>query len=180
MTKVTVNWQPEILESDLLKIVPLIEADFDNLYKAASDPIIWEQHPANDRYKLEVFKPYFDGAIAGKSAFKIIDKSTNQMIGSTRYYDYNPEKSGIAIGFTFLAKEYWGGTYNKSVKKLMIDYAFQFVDIIYFHIGVTNIRSQKAIQKIGAIKRDEINFENNGQSLPHFEYLIKKQSWINE
>ncbi len=175
-----VNWQPEILESELLKIVPLIEADFDDLYKAASDPVIWEQHPAFDRYKLEVFKSYFDGAIAGKSAFKIIDKSTNQMIGSTRYYDYNPEKSGIAIGFTFLVKEYWGGIYNKSVKRLMIDYAFQFVDNIYFHIGVTNIRSQLATQKIGAKKIDEVNFESNGQSLPHFEYIIQKQSWTHE
>ena len=180
MAKIRINWQPEILESDILKIVPLTEADFDTLFKVASDPLIWEQHPANDRYKLEVFKPYFAGAISGKSAFKIIDKSTNHIIGSTRYYDYKPENSSIAIGFTFLAKEYWGGTYNKSAKKLLIDYAFQFVDNIYFHIGVTNFRSQIAIKKVGAVKTNDINFENNGQSLPHFEYLIQKQNWISE
>ena len=175
-----INWQPEILENTFLKIVPLIESDFDNLFKVASDPLIWEQHPANNRYQLDIFKPFFEGAILDKKAFKIIDKATNNSIGSTRYYDYKPENSSIAIGYTFLAKEYWGGIYNHAVKKLLIDYAFQFVDKIYFHIGATNIRSQKAITKIGAIKVIEISRDNNGQPLPHFEYLIQKQNWITE
>lgn len=170
-----INWQPEILENDILKIIPLVETDFANLFKVASDPLIWEQHPATDRYKLEEFKIYFDGAISGKSSFKIIDKLTNAIIGSTRFYEYKPENSSVAIGYTFLAKEYWGGVYNKSAKKLLIDYAFQFVDKIYFHIGATNFRSQMAITKIGAIKTNEIDFDNNGQPFPHFEYLIQKK-----
>ncbi|KAB2878593.1 GNAT family N-acetyltransferase [bacterium] len=133
---------PKILEDEILKIVPLIDRDFESLFEAASDPLIWEQHPTSDRYKREVFQLYFDEAISGKTAFLIIDKSTNKVIGSTRYYDYKPENSSIAIGYTFLARPYWGGLYNKSSKKLLIDYAFQFVDKIYFHIGANNIRSQ--------------------------------------
>ncbi|MDH4460175.1 MAG: GNAT family N-acetyltransferase [Flectobacillus sp.] len=172
------NWQPEILENDLLKIEPLLEADFDELFKVASDPLIWEQHPANNRYQLEVFKPFFDGAIAGKMALKMVDKASNTIFGSTRYYDYQPENSSIGIGFTFLARAYWGGKYNRPAKHLLIDYAFQFVDKVYFHIGATNVRSQLAIGKLGAVKTKEIDFETNGQLVPHVEYVIEKGNYL--
>ena len=177
MTEIVENWQPEILEDDILKIVPLFETDFDLLFEIASDPLIWEQHPTSNRYKKEIFKLYFDGAISGKTAFLIIDKSTNKIIGSTRYYDYKVENSSIAIGYTFLSRQYWGGLYNKSSKKLLINYAFQFVDKIYFHIGATNIRSQLATMKIGATKVGEVDFDYYGKKLLHFEYTISKKEW---
>lgn len=172
------NWQPGILEDYILKIVPLFETDFECLFEAASDPLIWEQHPTSSRYKKEVFKLYFDGAIAGKTAFSIIDKKTDNIIGSTRFYDYNPENSSIAIGYTFLAKQYWGGLYNKSSKRLLIDYALQFVDKIYFHVAATNIRSQLATMKIGAKKVGEVDFDHYGNKLLHFEYVITKKEWV--
>jgi len=177
MTENKINWQPEILENDILKIVPLNESDFDSLFEVASDPLIWEQHPASDRYKKEVFQLYFDDAISGKISFKIIDKSTNKIIGSTRFYDSKPENSSIAIGFTFLVRQYWGGLYNKSSKKLLIEYAFKFVDKIYFHIGASNVRSQLATTRIGAIKVREFDSEQNGTKTNKFEYLIEKKNW---
>jgi RimJ/RimL family protein N-acetyltransferase len=173
------NLRPENLQDNIVKLVPLQETDFDDLFKVASDPLIWEQHPTSDRYKPEVFKLYFDGAIKGQSAFKIIDIVSNKIIGSTRFYDYKPDEKSIAIGYTFLAKEFWGGKYNKAVKKILIDYAFQFVDSIYFHIGSTNVRSQKAITKIGAIKSGEVDFDYYGSKLLHFEYVVSKQEWQN-
>ena len=165
------------LESDIIKLVPLTEFDFERLYKVASDPLIWEQHPSSDRYKREVFERYFNDASSSCTAFIIIDKLRNKIIGSTRYYDYNPEKLSIAIGYTFLAREYWGGLYNQSAKKVLLDYAFQFVDKVYFHIGPTNIRSQKATMKIGAVKVGEFDLDFNGRKLMHFEYLIDKRNW---
>jgi RimJ/RimL family protein N-acetyltransferase len=171
------NWRPDMLEDSLLKLVPLEETDFENLFAVASDPLIWEQHPTHDRYKREVFQLFFDGAVAGKSAFLIIDKVSNTLIGSTRFYDSKPENSSIAIGYTFLSRAYWGGAYNKSSKKLLLDYAFQFVDKIYFHIGANNIRSQKAIQKIGATKIGEVDFDHYGKKLLHVEYVITKEEW---
>lgn len=177
MTEKLINWQPDFLENDIIKIVPLNESDFKKLYKVASDPLIWEQHPATDRYKKEIFQIFFDEAVLSKMAFLIIDKTTNRVIGSTRYYDFKKKSSSIAIGYTFLARENWGGYYNGATKKLLIDYAFKYVNDIYFHIGATNFRSQIAIKKIGGIKTDEIDFGNNGQKSPHFEYLIQKQNW---
>jgi len=165
------------LESDLIKLVPLTILDFERLYEVASDPLIWEQHPSSDRYKREVFESYFNGASSSRSAFIIIDKPTDRIIGSTRFYDYKPENLSIAIGYTFLAREYWGGQYNKTLKQMLLDYAFQFVDKVYFHIGPTNIRSQKATIKIGAKKVGEFDLDFNGQKLMHFEYLIQKEDW---
>ena len=173
MPAIIINLQPE-LENDLIKIVPLKESDFERLFTVASDPSIWEQHPTKDRYKREIFQKYFDGAVESKSAFLVFNKATNELIGSTRFYDFKPEHSSIAIGFTFLARKYWGGDYNRSMKKLLLDYAFTFVNTILFHIGSTNIRSQKAVLKIGATKINEVDFDYYGTKLLHFEYAIGK------
>jgi RimJ/RimL family protein N-acetyltransferase len=174
MIKVQINFRPDILEDELTRLIPLQENDFERLYTVASDPLIWEQHPTSDRYKREVFKLFFDGAVESRTAFLIFEKVTNELIGSTRYYDYKADVPSIAIGYTFLARKYWGGSHNKSVKKLMINYAFQYVDSIFFHIGANNIRSQKAILKIGAKKVNEVDFDYYGKKLLHYEYEIKK------
>ena len=110
-------------------------------------------------------------------AIVIFDTATNTLIGSTRFYEYKPELSSVAIGYTFLATKFWGGIYNKSVKKLMLDYAFQFVNSVLFHIGATNIRSQKAILKIGAKKINEVNLDYFERKLLHYEYEIRNDEW---
>jgi RimJ/RimL family protein N-acetyltransferase len=166
------------LSNDLIELKPLQADDFDRLFAVASDPLIWEMHPIKDRYKQEVFQGFFDGALASKGAFVVFDKSSCAMIGTSRYYDYKPELSQVAIGFTFIAREYWGGEYNHAMKKLMLDYAFQFVDTVLLHIGVDNIRSQKATLKLGAVMTREMGFDHNGKMLPHYEFEIKKSSYI--
>lgn len=177
MNNANINWQPKGLEDDTVLLVPLTEENFDPLFKVAADPLIWEQHPSNDRYKKEVFQLYFDGAVSSKTAFLIVDKASGQVIGSTRYYDYRPDEASIAIGYTFLSRKSWGGFYNISSKKLLLDYAFQFVDKVYFHIGAANIRSQLATVKIGATKVKEVVLDHHGQKILHYEYLIQKHEW---
>lgn len=172
-----VNWQPDDLEDELVKLVPLKEEDLEALYKVAADPLIWEQHPANDRHEVAVFRNFFDGAMKTGSAFKIIDRSTNEVIGSTRYYDHNSDASSVCIGFTFLARKCWGGEYNRSVKELMIDYAFRHVDRIIFHIGAGNVRSQKATAKFGAVKTGEFTTLLNGKPQLSFEFTLEKNNW---
>ena len=168
--------QPAFLKDDALTLVPLKESDFDQLFKVASDPLIWEQHPNPNRYKFEDFKIYFNGAIKSLGAFLILDSKTDETVGCTRFYDYNEEDASVLIGYTFIATKFWGHSYNKFLKKLMLDYAFQFVNKVYFHIGAFNIRSQKAIQKIGAIKVDEFEVDYYGEtSKLNFVYVIQKK-----
>nr|WP_315223741.1 GNAT family N-acetyltransferase [uncultured Flavobacterium sp.] len=174
MPKSNFNLQPEILEDELTKLIPLEEKHFEALYKIASDPLIWEQHPIKDRYKKDVFTLFFEGAINSKGAFLILDQKNNEIIGSTRFYNYDHEQLSIAIGFTFISRKYWGSPYNNSSKKLLIDYAFKSLNSIFFHVGAANIRSQKAVLKLGAEKVNEMTVTHNGVALPHFEYELKK------
>lgn len=167
------NLQPT-LENELVKLIPLKEEDFELLYQTASDPLIWEQHPENNRFQRHIFEKFFKGAIDSKGAFLVIDNKTGEVMGSSRYYDYNENKKTIAIGFTFLTRKYWGTVYNIAMKTLMLDHAFKYVKTVIFHIGENNIRSQKAIAKLGAKKTGELN---RGNSIS-FMYEIDKNTWM--
>lgn len=156
------NLQPT-LENDFVRLIPLQETDFEPLFSVASDPKIWEQHPNKDRYKREVFENFFRGAMESTGAFKIIEKNTLEVAGSTRFYDYNAEDHSIFIGYTFYATKFWGSKLNSQVKKLMLEYIFQFIDKVNFHVGKNNIRSQKAMEKLGASKVDEVNVAYFGE-----------------
>jgi RimJ/RimL family protein N-acetyltransferase len=141
--------QPK-LKGNLIELRPLRREDFEALFTAASDPLIWNQHPESDRYTREVFQRYFDGAIESKGAFTIIERKSGRIIGSSRYCNLNPTEREVEIGWTFLEREFWGGSYNRELKSLMLDHAFRFVDRVLFVVGEKNLRSQKALEKIGA------------------------------
>jgi len=138
------------LTGDLLDLRPLRPDDWEALFRVASDPLIWEQHPDSDRYQEDVFRRFFDDALASGGALVAIDRSTGQIIGSSRYFGYDEEQSVVEIGWTFLARKYWGGVYNGEMKRLMLDHAFQSVDRVIFVIGPDNLRSRRAVEKIGA------------------------------
>lgn len=138
------------LTGELLELRPLRRDDFDAAFKAASDPLIWEQHPESDRWTREVFQRFFDGALDSRGAFAIIDRKTGRIIGSSRYCALKPQESEVEIGWTFLERAYWGGRYNGELKRLMVEHAFNFVQRVVFVVGRDNRRSQKALQKIGA------------------------------
>jgi RimJ/RimL family protein N-acetyltransferase len=138
------------LHGRLIDLRPLRRDDFEALFAAASDPLIWEHHPESDRYKLEVFQKFFDGGIKSGGALAIIDRKSGRIIGSSRYCNLNPARREAEIGWTFLERAYWGGAYNGEVKTLMLNHAFRFVDRVLFVVGKDNIRSQQALRKIGA------------------------------
>jgi len=142
------------LKGDLLELRPLRAADYDALYAVASDPLIWEQHPERDRYKEDVFKEFFRVAMESGGALIATDTKDGRVIGSSRFHGYDPANDEIEIGWTFLARSHWGGVYNGEMKQLMVDHAFQFVKNVILIIGRTNLRSQKAAEKIGAVRAE--------------------------
>ena len=152
------------LENELIILRPLREDDFDSLYQVAKDPLIWEQHPCNDRFKREVYTDFFKDSIESNGALLIVDKASVD--------------SAVEIGWSFLARKYWGGVYNKSMKKLMIDYAFESIEDVIFYIGKENLRSQKAVEKIGGIRITESKFQHMIKiSQNEFTYRINKNDW---
>ncbi len=141
-----------ILDGSLVKLRPLRHEDYSDLYAVASDPLIWEQHPERERYQEATFQKFFAEAMASKGALLALDAATGRVIGSSRYFGYDPTSSEIEIGWTFLARSHWGGRYNGEMKSLMLRHAFRFVERVVFLIGPQNVRSQRAIERIGGVR----------------------------
>lgn len=140
-----------ILRGDLLELRPLRADDFPALFQVAADPLIWEQHPDHDRYQEATFRRFFDEALQSGGALVALDRATGAIIGSSRYHGYDAERRVVEIGWTFLARRYWGGRYNGEMKRLMLEHAFRQVDRVIFIIGPDNRRSRRAVEKIGAV-----------------------------
>jgi RimJ/RimL family protein N-acetyltransferase len=168
--------QPHLV-GDLVEVRPLRPEDWEALFAVASDPLIWEQHPAHDRYNEEVFRDFFQVALGSGGGFVVVDRKTQEVIGSSRYFGFDPGKQEIEIGWTFLARSYWGGKYNGELKRLMLDHAFRFVENVVFLIGESNFRSQKAVEKIGGVMIERRRTTNlRGETVEHVIYRIKKPS----
>jgi N-acetyltransferase len=157
------------LEGELLRLRPLRPADFQDLYAVASDPLIWEQHPDRDRYKEAVFKEFFREALESGGALIAMDSRDGRVIGSSRFHAYDPGRSEVEIGWTFLARSHWGGVYNGEMKRLMLRHAFRFVRSVLFVVGRTNVRSQKAVEKIGGAC---VGSRNDGRGRESLVYRI--------
>lgn len=141
--------QPTLV-GELVAVRPLRIEDFDQLYAVAADPLLWEQHPERERWREEVFRAYFEDHLASGGALAVIERESGELIGATRYDNYDPVASEIEIGWTFLARPYWGGVYNSDLKHMMLDHAFQSVTSVVFLVDARNLRSRRAVEKLGA------------------------------
>jgi N-acetyltransferase len=156
--------QPTLTGPRLL-LRPLAADDWQMLYAVASDPLIWEQHPQRNRYELDVFRAFFDEALASGGALVAIDRANGLVIGSSRFHCYDEAKSQVEIGWTFLSRLYWGGVYNGEMKRLMLEHAFRSVDSVIFVIGPNNRRSRRAVEKLGAVLTGETAEGSGGPSV---------------
>ncbi len=141
-----------VLKGELLELRPLRAEDFEALFAVASDPLIWEQHPATDRYQDDQFRIFFRESLESGGALIAVDARDGRIIGSSRFHGYRADGSEVEIGWTFLARSHWGGRYNGAMKRLMLQHAFRFVDRVVFLVGSHNRRSQRAVEKIGAVR----------------------------
>lgn len=157
------------LQGGLLHLRPVRPDDYHDLYTVASDPLIWEQHPTKDRYRKEVFKEFFQKALDSGGALVAIDNKDGQVIGTSRFHGYDKEKNEVEIGWTFLARSHWGGIYNREIKALMLRHAFSFVYRVIFLVDPHNLRSQRAVEKIGGVRVDA---RPNAEGRDSFVYQI--------
>lgn len=167
-----------VLENDALRVLPLRAGDFADLYAVAADPAVWAQHPNPDRWQRPAFATFFEGALHSRGAFKVVDKATGATLGSTRFYDHDARDHSVLIGYTFYGTRSWGTGINQAVKALLLDYAFQFVDAVRFHVGARNLRSQIAIQRLGAAKVAERDVAYYGEPpARNVVYEITPSAW---
>ncbi len=145
------DFQPTF-KGALVELRPLRPDDADDLFAVASDLLIWEQHLIRDRYKPDVFSTFFLESLTSRGALAVLDCKDGRIIGSSRFHAYNAQAREVEIGWTFLARSHWGRKYNREIKQLMLRHAFRFVKRVVFLIGSQNVRSQKAIEKLGSIR----------------------------
>ena len=171
-------WQP-VLAGERLLLRPLLAADWDALFGVASDPLIWELHPAHDRWQEPVFRAFFNDALAHGGAVAVIDKASGAIVGSSRWQGHDPADGGsVEIGWTFLARSHWDGRYNPELKRLMLAHAFTHVGRVLFRVGETNLRSRRAMEKIGGRLTDlRESSQLNGREICHVVYEITRESF---
>ena len=163
MSAMPFELQPTLI-GELVELRPLRADDHPALYAVACDPLIWEQHPAKSRAEVEGFRIFFNEAMASGGALLAVDRNTRQVIGTSRFYGYDEARSEVEIGWTFLARSCWGGRYNGEMKRLMLQHAFRFVRNVVFLIAPENLRSQRAIEKIGAVRIGSRGRDSWGES----------------
>lgn len=169
------NTGPELqpfLQGLTLRLRPLRADDFDALLSAASDPLIWEQHPERARWKRPVFERFFASGLACAGALVAVEQASGEVVGSSRYYQWDEPARVITVGYTFLVRRLWGGTANAEMKRLMLDHAFGFSREVRFEVGRDNLRSRRAVEKIGAELLGERPEPVGSSAAPHVLYRL--------
>lgn len=171
------DFQPH-LTGELVRSRPVRPSDWDALFSIGSDPKVWEQHPQRDRYTEANFRIYFDDGLASGGALVAIDLIDGAVVGWSRYSQKFVEPDEVEIGWTFLGRSYWGGDYNRDMKRLMLNHAFRFVPRVIFRIGESNLRSRRAVEKIGATLTDRTHEVTiDGKPSKYLYYAISRSEF---
>ena len=127
-----------------------------------------------NRHEPTVFREFFHESLASGGALLAVDARTGEVIGSSRFHGYDEAKSEIEIGWTFLARSHWGGRYNGEMKQLMLRHAFRFVRNVVLFVSPTNLRSQRAVEKIGGVHAGS---EPDAEGQDRDVYRIEATAW---
>ncbi|MFM7809305.1 MAG: GNAT family N-acetyltransferase, partial [Planctomycetota bacterium] len=166
------DWQPD-LRCDRVHLRPIRADDLDGLHAAANDPLIWAQHSETNRHERAVFEKFFAGAVACGGGMVAFDPDTGRLIGSSRFYDWNASDRTVVIGYSFLERARWGDGTNRQMKRLMLDHAFRWAATVWFHVSPGNLRSQKALERIGAMLHDRQQVMVGGVPSPRLIYAMR-------
>ncbi len=170
-------WQPT-LHGESFVATPLVEADFDALFAAASDPGIWAMHPVRDRHERKQFETFFRTGIESRGALLFREPRTREVLGGSRFCGHDPLQRRVEIGYTFLVRSHWGTGLNLDVKKCMLAHAFRRVDLVEFVVGVNNLRSRRAVLKLGAqLLRTLTEQKPEGELRESVVYGLRKDAW---
>ena len=171
------NLQPTLV-GDTITLRPLAASDFEALYQAAADPKIWAQHPDTRRYRRDVFEErFFRPGLECAGTLVVVANESGDLIGSSRFYEWEPEQREISVGYTFLARSHWGGPTNAEMKRLMLTHAATAADWAWFHIGEANLRSRRAVEKLGAELVRSENRELEGRPFVQLYYRLPLSGW---
>lgn len=167
-----------VLEGERLQLRPLHPDDWDAFRIAGGDPAVWVLHPMRNRWQEPALRAFFDDALAQGGALAVIDRASGALLGSSRFQNHDPVASEVEIGWTFLATSHWGGSTNREMKRLMLAHALRYVETVVFRVGETNLRSRRAMEKIGGALTEREDFVDSPTGpIRHVVYAITRESF---
>lgn len=176
---------PVVLQNTHIRLEPLTTAHADALAELVTDGNLWELI-VTSAPKPEDSLTYINTALNthDRLAFAVIDKTTNKLIGSTSYHDILPKPKRLEIGYTFYGQSYWRSHVNTTCKLLLLTHAFETLgwQTVGWRTDNLNIRSQKAIERLGATKDGTIRghtLRRDGTIRDTVMYSMTKKEWVN-
>ncbi len=166
----------------------LTESHREILRPLAKDERIWEYTKTlllTDNYNQQ-FDNYFNEALTfpamGAQTFAIVTVADDRMIGMTRAYDLDRRVRKVTIGHTWYVPEVWGKAHNKECKLLLLTYLFDTLGLerVDFKVASQNIRSQKAVEKIGGVREGSLrrySLRNDGSPTDTVFFSILGEEW---
>lgn len=177
---------PTIIDGKSVKLVPLEREHFEELFTAASDKKLWELIPSDCSVR-ETFEAAYSFALServleNQYPFVILLKDTGEIIGSTRLFDIFPEDKKLEIGWTWIARKFWGTEINFECKLLLLTFCFENLKTrrVQLKTDENNLRSRTEIEKIGGkfegiLRKDRI--KENGASRNTAYFSILDDEW---
>lgn len=171
------DFQPS-LTGALIAMRPYSDDDFDALYAVAADPLIWEVHPIPERHQRDMFRANIDDALSDNGGLSAIELATGAIVGFSRYSQRYVGDAEMEIGWTFLSRHLWGGPHNRDMKRIMLTHALAHFPRVIFRVGKDNVRSRRAMEKIGGvlIPWDE-TVTALGRDMPFIAYEITREGF---
>lgn len=171
------DFQPT-LTGAFIAMRPFSDGDFEALYSVASDPLIWEVHPIPERHQRAIFRANMDEALSDKGGLVAIARATGTIVGFSRYSQLYVGEAEMEIGWTFLSRQLWGGQHNRDMKRIMLTHALASFPRVIFRVGRDNVRSRRAMEKIGGVL---IPWEETvtalGRDMPFIAYEITREGF---
>lgn len=174
------------LENEVVLLKPLEKQDVAGILAAGSYPEIWSHMSITIKNEKDVHN-FVDKALHGETLnkefpFVIVDKKSGEIIGSTRFMDIDVQHQRLEIGFTWLTPAYWRTTVNTNCKYLLLSYCFEVLGLQRVQIKTdhANTRSQKAIERIGAVKEGILRnhmIRKDGTARHTVMYSVIKEDW---
>lgn len=194
----TESWiaHPTRLNGISVDLIPLEKEHFEELFVAASDKKLWQLIPI-DCSEKETFYATYQSALTERDKgkqypFVIVDKASNKLIGSTRFFEIYPDDRKLEIGWTWITQPFWGTVVNLESKLLLLTFCFETLKAnrVQLKTKDNNIRSRKAIEKIGGVfegilRKDRIQSDGTTRNAAYYsilnnEWEISKQKIISQ
>ncbi|WP_137790276.1 GNAT family protein [Bacillus sp. E(2018)] len=185
MTDQTLFTKPPTLESNDIKLIPLEFEHSMSLFQINhSDHWAYMLSTINTQQEMD---DWVSNAIKLREEgfalpFATVNKKNGKIVGTTRLYEINPTQRSCELGSTWYGKDYQRTFVNAACKELLLTFCFETLDFIrvQFKSDERNERSQKAIERLGAVKEGLIRNErilSNGYIRNAVLYSITKEDW---